>query len=95
MQCLYDDNRYGGTIAEIYIYSIMPYNPMIAANSNHKWVREDYALANKNLYDLCKLFEERLSTKLYVFELDVAHPLERLLTDLHTHCVHIGILADE
>lgn len=61
----YNDNSYGGDTAEIYMYRLMPYSPMIAttsagASSGTGMVaeacREAYDAANMALFELLTLF---------------------------------------
>lgn len=78
MQCLYGDNRYGSTVAEIYLFRVMPLSPYVTAGRpardmpdswfGKQFQTEAYAEANKALFELCKLFEKRHDVKLALFD---------------------------
>lgn len=91
MQCVYRDNSFGTTVAEIYLYTVMPRSPLVEAKING--MKEEYLAANRNLYDLCKIFEERVGVKLYIDSGDDnRQPLDVLLEpEPYTHRVHIGV----
>ena len=88
LQCVYGDNKFGGTVAEIYLFRFMPHSPCAVAPISEVGL-EAYRAANRALYSLCRLFEERNHVELELLD---AGPLERLLDDEpFTHRVHISV----
>lgn len=57
--CLLHRNSYGSDVAEIYISRTMPSNPHAEIAPRNRDVLNDYCRANRALYDICRLFEER------------------------------------
>lgn len=99
MECLYNDNKYGGHVAEIYLYTVMQRDPLIEMNRESPRAIERFAEANQTLYELCRIFEERVGVTLWLFEnpsgeWDDPLPLDHLIAEPNSpwmHRVHIGI----
>ena len=93
MACVYGKNGYGGNVAEIYLYTVMPSCPYVTDDIESKQADQEFENANKNLYDLCKLFEKRRNVKLFMFEGEKPTSLSALVDGkiLWTHRVHIGV----
>ena len=91
--CMLNRNGYGGTVAEIYMYRLMPYNPLLRLEDRTSAeAKEAYAAANRSLYEVCKLFEEQHDEIMIQFAGD--HPLELLIQtpdDPFHHRVHIEV----
>jgi hypothetical protein len=99
LQCVHGTNSYGGSVAEIYLYTVMPRDPYTEHNRESEHAREAFAAANQTLYDLCRMFEKRNGVRLAMFEgWDKTQSLDRLIATPHdpwTHRVHIGMARDE
>lgn len=97
MLCLFNKNKYDGTIAEIYMFRLLPADPA-EGNPTHPRYVEFYREANRTLYDLCRLFEERQNITLYLFEGEngKAISLKNLIGEnMWVYRVHIGIKDNE
>lgn len=92
MQCMYKDNSFGTTVAEIYIYTMMPHSPIVAMNHTSKLAKEDYAEANQNLYKLCKIFEERNAVEVRFASGETIDLLIQTPEDPFTHRVHLEVM---
>lgn len=90
--CMLDRNGYGGTVAEIYMFRLMPYNPLLRLEDRTSEVaKEAYAAANRSLYEVCKLFEEHHEVTV---RFEGNHSLEILIDtpdDPFHHRVHIEV----
>lgn len=96
MRCIYNDSPYAGTVAEIYLYTVMARDPMIELNRDSTHSFEIFAQANQTLYDLCRLFEQRNDVKLSFYDQSLEHEqsLDVLIATPHDpwrHRVHIGL----
>lgn len=94
--CYYDQNHYGGTTAEIYLYQIAPQSPSYIA-----WVgsgrKEDGLFvpdhleyeksAGKTLYSIIKLFEEEKDCHIKIDKLNPSV----LLEEGFAHRVHLTV----
>lgn len=73
-QCYYNDNSYGGDVAEIYAYRLQEYNPILAialvkgttGGFFDVAIRKAAISAAKNLYHLLILFSETRTVKIDV-----------------------------
>lgn len=93
LQCLYKDNSFGTTVAEIYIYTVMPHSPLVALPDSSYLATEDYAEANKNLFNLCKIFEERNEA---IVRFSDGSALDLLISDPKNpfrHRVHLEVVS--
>lgn len=93
--CYYDDNAYGGNIAEIYAYRLLPNMPaqnVIHSPEMDAHYREDYRNAAQALVDLCNLFmKERVC---HVDIEDLAPDKWLALGDVFDHRVHVEVWRD-
>lgn len=93
MQCLYDDNKYGGRVAEIYIYTMMPHSPAVCMNPTSTWAKEEYFEACQRLHALCVAFAERFEV---VVQFEGGESIDYLIADPldpFTHRVHLEVVA--
>lgn len=62
MQCYYNDNRYGGRVAEIYAYTLLPANPLaetgVETELSKRRELELAREAGRALLEVCQLFED-------------------------------------
>lgn len=87
MSCLYADNKFGGDVAEIYLYRLASFSPAAVQIDDAK--RDTYLHANRALVELCALFATRQEA---VVELADGQPLAVLLgSDPNMHRVHIRV----
>lgn len=60
VRCYHECNSFGGDTAELYINRFMNgHSPHYARSMGTNWAREDAAVANRNLADVCELFVRR------------------------------------
>lgn len=94
MRCLYGDNKFGGDVAEIYIFRLMPHSP--CANLNQDGTMSESGLdayrdACRRLHALCTLFAER-NDAFVSFEDGTS--IDALLDqEPHTHRVHLRVTS--
>ena len=55
-QAYYGDNKYGGSTAEIYAYTLMEYYPTLCSGPQGERARDAYANARRVLVDVCEMF---------------------------------------
>jgi hypothetical protein len=87
---------FGGAVAEIYIYTLMPHTPAAAAMPESAQAQEAYRLANHALMQVCELFENEQNVRV-VFRNGTAWiPIEQL-ADLYleTHRLHVRCMKNE
>ena len=70
-QAYYDNNGFGGNVAEIYAYRLMPYSPLYVKGSQQGVIWSDEAERVEgnvmdSLYELLKMFKDKRGCKIYV-----------------------------
>jgi hypothetical protein len=96
-QAYYDDNSWGGDLAEIYIYRLLPYRP-----GNYKTIEDalnspilggdikaEYQQANQDLYDLLVHFAQQRNVIITVNDQKLKKWLK---SGYFTHRVHVKVI---
>jgi hypothetical protein len=85
----YEKNNYGGNVAEIYAYSLMPYVPTYAQNKKFdEWAEDIEIRTSKTLYNFLKKFKEDYNCKIFIEYNEFG---DWLLNERFSHRVHIKI----
>jgi len=91
----YNDNGYGGIVAEIYTYTYLEHSGWVEQYKHDeddkfakKCAEEDLLRANKTLYDILKKFKETEKCKIYVDDKLFG---KWLLKDINWHRRHIQV----
>lgn len=91
-QALFGDNAYGGDVAEIYLFRLMPASPLNDDRSNPMTIAA-YRNANHALHGLCRLFEERMPA---IVSFEDGTNIDELLADPPAnHRIHLRVSRDE
>jgi hypothetical protein len=86
------DNRYGGDVAEIYLFRLLPASPLNDDRTNPATVAA-YRTANHALHGLCRLFEERMHA---VVTFEDGTDIDPLLADPPAnHRIHLRVSRHE
>lgn len=92
VDCYYDSNGYGGTVAEIYIHTMMEHSNTYAHNPQSTMCEDESRNACQALYAICKKFESRYKCAV-VFE--GGEPLEILKTEPLSWRIHLKVVKEE
>ena len=93
MECLYNDNKYGSDICEIYQYRVMPNQPTL--NFDGESMKEmnfaTYKRACESLYDLVSYFEQETDTAVDIITSYGSEKIEKILSMGDFHRVHLRV----
>ena len=84
-------NRYGGTVAELYMHRFMGHSPYICLARESEDSKEDYHAACVTLHSLLTIFAERQEC---IVQFAGGHSIDLLIEnpkDPFTHRVHIEV----
>jgi len=90
-------NGYGGTVAEIYAFRLMPYNSIYASGNRTGPIGGEEAVelecnAAVSLFNILKLFEKKRNCIIYIEDVEGKRRLGKWLLKTHfQHRIHIEV----
>jgi len=90
-------NGYGGTVAEIYVFRVMPYSPFYSMHHEGKTFDEDNRMIEKkaaeDFHTLCYIFAKKHEVSIFVNDLELNTWINQVRSgeSVFSHRVHVEV----